>query len=449
MDDILGLWTTGIFISCTFQRPLGHLVHCALGPLVCDIPALRKAGGFAGHSSVDAFCSFCHLSKANISNLDKNTWPRRSWQQHLRDAAMWRDAETETERAKIFKQKGLRWSELLCLPYWDPTNLPVVDAMHNLFLGEFQHHCWNVWGVDVKSNDMKTKISLYDTKAQAIELEKARKAIIKMSVTGLMALRKGYVIAMAIHNQVSPIGGEFNKRNYADRLIAWVRNVIPGETFLMIFVQQVHQHPNIDIKVPSASAEPTREFIPPGTEYGDASQSNMLGKELVERIQSDIANTFFPSWLVPPPRNFGSASHGKLRADQWRTVCTVSLIITLVHTWGSTSTLELQRRLLSNFMDLVIAVDTTTKWSTSSRNVSIYLTNMTHYLCSLLELFPDHKLQTNHHISLPLKECLARFGPVQGWWSSPFEHYNGIMRDINTNNKLGIWMSNSPLLYLS
>ncbi|KAG1883704.1 hypothetical protein F4604DRAFT_1878931 [Suillus subluteus] len=194
--------------------------------------------------------------------------------------------------------------------------------MHNLFLGEFQHHCRNVWGMDVKSNETKTKISLHDTKAQAAELEKARKAIIKMSVTGLMALRKGYVVAMAIHNQV-------------------------------------RRHPNVDIKVPGA--EPTREFVLPGTEREDASRLNMLGKELVERIQSDIAKTSFPSWLVPPPRNFGSASHGKLKADQWRSVCTVSLVITLVRTWGSTSASELQRRLLSNFTDLVIAVDIATK----------------------------------------------------------------------------------------
>jgi hypothetical protein len=43
-----------------------------------------------------------------------------------------------------------------------------------------------------------------------------------------MALRKGYVVAIAIHNQVSPIGGGFNKRNYADGLIAWVRHIVTG-----------------------------------------------------------------------------------------------------------------------------------------------------------------------------------------------------------------------------
>jgi len=97
VDDLLQLWNTGVFISRTFKCPFGCLVRCVLGPLVCDIPALRKAGGFAGHSSVDAFCSFCRLSKTNISNLDKSSWPRRTWQQHFYDATLWRDAQTEAE----------------------------------------------------------------------------------------------------------------------------------------------------------------------------------------------------------------------------------------------------------------------------------------------------------------------------------------------------------------
>jgi hypothetical protein len=77
-------------------------------------------------------------------------------------------------------------------------------------------------------------------------------------------------------------------------------------------------------------------------EYDEVSRSNLLGKELLQTVQSDIARTSFPSWLVRPPRNFGSASHGKLKADQWRSVCTVSLIITLVRIWGSATASELQ-----------------------------------------------------------------------------------------------------------
>ncbi|KIK82131.1 hypothetical protein PAXRUDRAFT_69376, partial [Paxillus rubicundulus Ve08.2h10] len=46
----------------------------------------------------------------------------------------WRDAATKKEQDIIFKETGIHWSELLHLPYWDPTCSMVVDGMHNLFL---------------------------------------------------------------------------------------------------------------------------------------------------------------------------------------------------------------------------------------------------------------------------------------------------------------------------
>ena len=57
---------------------------------------------------------------------------------------MWRDAHTENIRQRIYDTFGVRWSELLRLPYWDPTRFVVVEAMHNFFLGDLQHHCQKV-----------------------------------------------------------------------------------------------------------------------------------------------------------------------------------------------------------------------------------------------------------------------------------------------------------------
>ena len=70
-------------------------------------------------------------------------------QQHVRIAESWRDAATEADRNNTFSTHGVRWSELLRLPYWDPTRFAVLDVMHNLFLGELLHHCRRVWGLDV------------------------------------------------------------------------------------------------------------------------------------------------------------------------------------------------------------------------------------------------------------------------------------------------------------
>ncbi|KAL4081261.1 hypothetical protein J3A83DRAFT_4084882, partial [Scleroderma citrinum] len=47
----------------------------------------------------------------------------------------------------------VRWSKLLHLPYWDPTCFVVGEAMCNFFLGDLQHQCQKVLGMnaDAKS----------------------------------------------------------------------------------------------------------------------------------------------------------------------------------------------------------------------------------------------------------------------------------------------------------
>ncbi|RPD53229.1 hypothetical protein L226DRAFT_548599 [Lentinus tigrinus ALCF2SS1-7] len=150
VDELLVLWNRGVLytIEEASIAAQSYLVRAAVIPLVCDIPALRKAAGFAGHMASN-FCSFCKLRKKSINDLDRLKWGRLTWEEHLLYAAQWRDAPTESERTKIFDAHGIRWSELLRLVYWDPTQFAVVDAMHNLFLGEFRHHCREVWGIDI------------------------------------------------------------------------------------------------------------------------------------------------------------------------------------------------------------------------------------------------------------------------------------------------------------
>jgi hypothetical protein len=59
----------------------------------------------------------------------------------------WKEAPSKTERTRIFKETGVRWSELLRLPYWDPTRFIVVDAMHNIFLNLVKYHIETVLGI--------------------------------------------------------------------------------------------------------------------------------------------------------------------------------------------------------------------------------------------------------------------------------------------------------------
>lgn len=106
--DFLKLWYSGVRFSQTAAKKYGRTVKCAIIPVVCDLPALRKTAGFAGHAAHN-FCSFCRVQKGDIAeNFDFEDWPRRQWDEHLCEAKVWRDAKTPTAREKHFKKHGVR-----------------------------------------------------------------------------------------------------------------------------------------------------------------------------------------------------------------------------------------------------------------------------------------------------------------------------------------------------
>ena len=122
----------------------------------------------------------------------------------------------------------------------------------------------------------------------------------------------------------------------------------------------------------------------------DVSKRSILDGTTLREIRKDIKNTFLPTWMERPPSNFGSISHGKLKADQWRVVCTVSLLITLVRLWGS-SAKPLDQKVLQNFVHLVTAVDVANRRSMTKRRIELYYEQTYLYLRGLRELF-EHSL---------------------------------------------------------
>lgn len=141
-----------------------------------------------------------------------------------------------------------------------------------------------------------------------------------------------------------------------------------------------------------------------------------------------------PSWLDRAPFNLGSTKHGKMGADQWRTTCTVDLVITLVRLWGSAE--GRFQDMLGNFMNMVTAVKIAHQRSTTVEDGVLYHSHMRKYLEEVLALYPGHDLAPNHHISLHLDDILGFFGPIQAWRCFPFERLNGILQNIPNNMKL-------------
>lgn len=153
VDELLVFWNRGVYYSRTPSYPDGRLIRCALIPVICDLPAARQILGFASHSATN-FCNFCRLPIQKINNVDPSTWPPgySGRAEYCTYASAWRDAG-EAERCALFNETGIRWTELLRLPYWDPTRYIVLDTMHLCYLGNYQRHCRVVWGMSVSVAD--------------------------------------------------------------------------------------------------------------------------------------------------------------------------------------------------------------------------------------------------------------------------------------------------------
>jgi len=65
----------------------------------------------------------------------------------------WKGAISQSQRDKVFKEYGVRWSVLLRLPYWDPPRFTVVDTMHTVLLGHLHRHCSILWKMNPARSD--------------------------------------------------------------------------------------------------------------------------------------------------------------------------------------------------------------------------------------------------------------------------------------------------------
>ncbi len=170
----------------------------------------------------------------------------------------------------------------------------------------------------------------------------------------------------------------------------------------------------------------------------EAPHKIIIGRNMLSQIHDDIRNITLPSWIGRIPSDLGSASHGSLSADQWRTACTVNLVTSLVRIWGPYKAESKERRMLNNFMDLVAATKAANMRVLTDVHIRDYKTHMTSYLKGIAELYPDISLLPYHHLSLHFPQFLENFGPTHSWRCFPFERYNYILQQISTSKRFGM-----------
>ncbi|KAF6746070.1 hypothetical protein DFP72DRAFT_761152, partial [Ephemerocybe angulata] len=174
----------------------------------------------------------------------------------------------------------------------------------------------------------------------------------------------------------------------------------------------------------------------------DASNEPMLATEALKTIQDDIKNTLRPRSQGLPPSNFGSPTHGKLKADQWRTCIEFDLPVSLVKLWVLQPCADRRLRdrrlaVVTATLNLSMAIRWATSTRTSQRHADNYLKYMVAYLKAILELHPDTKLRPIHHNALHIPLFLGLFGPMRGWWMFFFERLIGLLQ--KNFDQLQIW----------
>lgn len=138
VDQLLPFWEEGVYYMRTAKYRLGRRSFVALIPVVCDTEAATEVSGFSSHTH-HFFCRRCLLRLNDIDNLQPHTWPLRDSQKHRDFALQWKTGSA-TERKELYDTHGLRWTDLLRLPYMDIILFTIFDILHFGDLGNFRTH---------------------------------------------------------------------------------------------------------------------------------------------------------------------------------------------------------------------------------------------------------------------------------------------------------------------
>lgn len=163
---------------------------------------------------------------------------------------------------------------------------------------------------------------------------------------------------------------------------------------------------------------------------------SVLGLEVLSEIRDDMERTTIPSWLKQPPLGFATFSHGKIQAEEYKSLAVISMTITLVRLWGRYPAGPLRDR-LDHFLHLMLAVRIVSFQSLVESDIVAFEHHYGQYMKGLRTLYPHATVTPVQHMGLHMPRFLRSMGPTVRYSESTCELFNGMLQNISTNFKFG------------
>ncbi|KAG8733241.1 hypothetical protein FRC10_000338 [Ceratobasidium sp. 414] len=411
VSNMLEMYSPGVWISKTHKYPTGRRVRAAVAIKSMDTEAARGASGFASHSHT----CFCHLCSAKLSEIDCSDltgFHPRMIETHRQIVALWQEAQTLQEQRNIYSEFGVRYIDWLRFSWWDPFASLVPGPMHwgkNMIDKHMRKSMeWN-WALPAGVPDLGARAG---PPISTLEYEWGCRAFLTLNEADFKSAK---LTAPLVHYMCRQ-RGIFEAGLSSQRLLSDLNDW-----------ENIHT-PNMGDVAPASTQAKKKTSI--------------LGYEVLSEVKKDMEQTILPSWLKHPPIGFATVSHGKLQAEEYKSLVFVSFTLTLVRLWGQDNTIPhgpLRER-LDNFLHLMLTIRILSFQSLTELDIVAFEQHYSTYLQGLKRLYPSSSFVPVQHYGLHIPQFLRALGPSTRYSESTCEQFVGMFQNISTNFKFGMWV---------
>ncbi|KAM5544379.1 hypothetical protein V8D89_002039 [Ganoderma adspersum] len=410
---MLESWIHGLHLTWTVLEPKGRTARCGIALVTSQLAA----------STSMIFCSVC------------NYWDVRDHHRHIirewrklcgcYDYEQWQLRDIE----KIFAAHGVQWSPLWRLPYWDPSRQLLHGAAVHSDPAHLPAFVWEFGMPDAIGDDTDSH-GAQDTDEVQEDIPDAAvdcdaDAVLEQSwsekeLKDLRNIHAALTAELCDNDEPAPGRG--------------ICSTTALQSYLSKRLLRCLMYVQLDLQVDIvASGNRTRRLKHPRKSTKQVTK--IITPSVFDKFHHIVKHTVTPSWVGSVPYNFSEAAASTPKADEWRTVFTMYLPITLLLLFRQPDSSPHLKAILDHTMQLVCAVLLACKRTMNSSCMERYLQYLRRYIEQLPAIYPDLGCESIHHMAFHIYDFVKLFRPVHSWWAFPFEHLIGQLQHMPTNHK--------------